>query len=212
MVDGQLRTFDVTDRAILAIMDEVRRDRFVPDGRAALAYSDQAIDLSGAGGPGRFMLPPMVLGRLLQALGIEAGMAVLDVGSGLGYTSALLARAGASVTALESAPALLAAARERLGAEGLDGAVAFQEGPLHGGCPGSAPFAAIVINGAVEASPDTLLGQLSGTGRLACLLQEPGTCRATLFVRSGDTVGRRPLFDAAAPVLDEFRVAPGFRF
>ena len=64
MVDGQVRTFDVTDRAVLAAMDEVPRERFVPDGSVALAYSDRALDLAPAGGRGRSMLPPMVLARM----------------------------------------------------------------------------------------------------------------------------------------------------
>src|SRR5918995_1381193 len=104
MVDSQLRTFDVFDIPVLAAMEAVPRERFVPAGRESLAYIDQDIPVSDgiAGVERRFMLKPMVLGRMLQALDIEAGVKALDVACGLGYSSAVLAQLGAKVVALES--------------------------------------------------------------------------------------------------------------
>src|SRR3712207_2717064 len=99
MVDSQLRTFDVNDLAVLAAFDEVPRERFVPQGRESLAYMDQHIQVTegGEGGEPRFMLAPMILARMIQALDVTIGAKVLDVACGLGYSSAILSRLGCSV-------------------------------------------------------------------------------------------------------------------
>ncbi|HEX8417885.1 MAG TPA: protein-L-isoaspartate O-methyltransferase, partial [Methylobacterium sp.] len=125
MVDGQLRTFDVNDIAVLDAFDDVPRERFVPPGREDFAYIDGTLPL----GHGRAMPAPMLLARMIQALAVGPGARVLDVATGYGYGAALLRRLGASVVALEPVPALAAAARERL--PDLD----VVEGPLDAGAP-----------------------------------------------------------------------------
>lgn len=213
MVDGQIRTFDVTDRAVLAAMTELPRELFVPASLQALAYLDQSLPLDGPGQrqDPRFTLAPMVLARLLQALQIEDGCASLVVAGGLGYSAAVLARLGADVTMLESRSDLLAGARERLGAAGVGERVRLVEGPLEDGVPGQT-FEAILIEGAVERRPTKLLDQLADGGRLACMSVENGPGEALLFVRSGPALGFRSLFNAAAPVLAAFRRDPAFVF
>jgi protein-L-isoaspartate(D-aspartate) O-methyltransferase len=213
MVDGQLRTFDVNDLPLLAVVDDVPRERFVPEDRMAFAYIDQNIPVSdGLDAPERrFMLAPMVLGRLIQALGIKSGDKVLDVACGLGYSSAVMARLGAFVTALEASQALAEAARLRLGQCGIETARTVT-GPLERGFPDEAPYDAILINGAVEVKPQVLLEQLAEGGRLACIQGRGRAAGAKLYVRSGDAFGARSLFDAAAPVLMAFRAEPRFVF
>jgi protein-L-isoaspartate(D-aspartate) O-methyltransferase len=212
MVDSQVRTFDVTDRAVLAAMAEVPREHFMPPGREELAYSDLNVPLSDAkaGGASRFMLAPMVLARLIQALEIEPGQRVLDVAAGLGYSSTVLARLGAEPVLLESSEALAQSAKARLSQEGVSAIV--WHGPLDQGCPDEEPFDAILINGAVAERPETLLRQLRDGGRLACLSGGDRAGKAVLYLRSGDAFGFRTLFDAAAPLIEEFRPAPGFVF
>ncbi|HEX2134926.1 MAG TPA: protein-L-isoaspartate O-methyltransferase [Microvirga sp.] len=210
MVDGQLRTFDVNDVPLLDAMGSVPRERFVLPGRESLAYIDQ--DLLVSDGPERrHLLAPMVLGRMIQALEIEPAMRVLDVAPGLGYSSAVLARLGAAVTALESNETLAAAARERLAGAGAD-AVTVVAGPLDQGYPAAAPYDAVLINGAVEVKPEALLQQLAEAGRLVCIQGRGRSAKATLYVRAGQAFGLRNIFDAAAPVLPEFQAAPGFVF
>jgi protein-L-isoaspartate(D-aspartate) O-methyltransferase len=85
-------------------------------------------------------------------------------------------------------------------------------GPLDQGCPDEEPFDAILINGAVAERPETLLRQLRDGGRLACLSGGDRAGKAVLYLRSGDAFGFRTLFDAAAPLIEEFRPAPGFVF
>lgn len=208
MVDCQIRTFDVTDRAVLAAMGEVPRERFTPAGIVDLAYLDRDLEIGTAAGETRLMLQPMVLARLLQALEIADGDRVLDVAGGLGYSAALLARLGARVTSLEADDESAARLRERLAGTDVD----VRSGPIDGGVPGSDGFDAILVNGAVERTPSELIGQLKNGGRLVCIQTEGQSSRALLHVRTGSGASRRRLFDAVAPSLAAFRRAPGFVF
>jgi protein-L-isoaspartate(D-aspartate) O-methyltransferase len=213
MLDSQLRTFDVFDIPVLAAMEAVPRERFVPPGRESLAYIDQDIPVSDgiAGAERRFMLKPMVLGRMIQALEVEAGARALDVASGLGYSAAVLARLGAHVVALESTEAAAQAARQRLASLGIEN-VAVVSGPLDQGYPHGAPYDIVLVNGLIEVRPQRLLNQLADGGRLACIERRGRAGRAVLYVRSGDAFGSRAIFDAGAPELPAFKADPGFVF
>jgi protein-L-isoaspartate(D-aspartate) O-methyltransferase len=213
MVENQLRTFDVNDLRVLAAFESVPRELFVPAGREGLAYIDQDLPVSDglAVLERRSMLAPMVLARMIQALNLDRGDKVLDVACGLGYSSAIMARLGASVVALESSPVLVEAARERLAAVGAEGVVMAQ-GLLEEGCREAAPFDAILVNGSINSRPDVLLGQLAEGGRLVAIRGRGRAGSAVLFVRAGEAFGSRSLFDAVAPVLDAFREEPGFVF
>ena len=210
MVDCQLRTFDVNDIPLLDAMNDIPREGFVLPGRETLAYIDQDV-LVSQGPERRFMLSPMVLGRMIQVLEIEPGMRVLDVAPGLGYSSAVLAKLGATVTALESDDALAGTCRERLAAAGVQG-VTVVAGPLAQGHADRGPHDAILVNGALEVRPEGLLQQLAESGRLICVMGRGRSAKATLFVRSGHAFGLRSIFDAAAPVLPEFTAEPAFVF
>lgn len=207
MVDCQLRTFDVTDIALLDAFDAVPRERFLPADRATFAYIDQPQAVGTEDGETRFMPAPMVLARLIQALSLKPGHRVLDVGSGLGYGAAILRRLGTEVVALESLPGLAASAREALG-----GGVAVEIGPLDKGAAGHGPYDAILVEGQVAQRPQALLDQLADGGRLACVQGQGRPAKATLWVRSGNAFGSRPLFDATLPPLRAFAVEAGFAF
>lgn len=210
MVDSQLRTFDVNDIPLLDAMDSVPRELFVLPGREELAYIDQNVLVSD-GAERRFMLTPMVLARMVQALRIEPGERVLDVACGRGYSSAVLCELGARVTALESDEALAQAARQALEGAGY-GSVSVEVGPLDQGSPVDGGYNAILVNGAVDLRPEGLLRQLADGGRLVCVTGRGRAGRATLYVRSGDAFSERNLFDAAAPALAAFEAKPGFVF
>ena len=157
------------------------------------------------------MLSPMVLARMIQALAVTAGTRALDVACGLGYSSAVLARLGASVVALEADEALAEEARRRLAGCGYAG-VTVVAGPLERGHAEAAPYDAVLVNGAVEVKPEGLLGQLADGGRLVCVEGRGRSAKAMFYVRAGAAFGARPLFDAAAPLLSAFRAEPGFVF
>src|SRR5919199_34236 len=112
MVDSQLRTYDVHDLPVLAAFGEVPRERFVPREFEPFAYIDQNVPVSDGlpSAERRFMLAPFILGRMIEALEVRPGVKALDVACGLGYSSAVLARLGASVVALEAEKALAAEA------------------------------------------------------------------------------------------------------
>jgi protein-L-isoaspartate(D-aspartate) O-methyltransferase len=209
MVDCQLRTFDVNSIAVLDAFEDVARERFVPPGREDFAYIDQTLSLDGGGGDRRAMPAPMLLARMIQALDLHAGDRVLDVGTGYGYATAILRQLGAEVVATESSAVLAAGARERLA--GLSN-IAVVEAPLEAGAPAQAPYDGILVNGRVEMRPQTLLEQLKEGGRLVCVLGPARAAKATLFVRTGDAFGARPLFDATLPALGAFATEGGFAF
>lgn len=205
MLDGQVRTSDVTDLRILWAIQTVERERFVPAKSRDLAYVDFDMPIA----PGRCLLKPRVLAKLLQVANIRPTDRVLDVGCGLGYSSALLARLAAQVIALEENRDLSAAAREALHDENN---VEVVTGPLADGYGSSAPYDVIVMQGATEVEPDALLRQLSDGGRLVCILGGGPAAKAMLYTRSGDDAGGRPVFDAAAGVLPGFAKPPAFAF
>jgi protein-L-isoaspartate(D-aspartate) O-methyltransferase len=207
MVDGQVRTADVTNPDLVAALLEVPRERFVPAALEAQAYLDGEITIA----PGRALLRPMVLARLLQAGRVSDRDHVLDVGCGLGYSTAVLARLAGSVVALEADASLAGQAKAALSANGATGA-AVVSGPLPEGWPATAPYDLILLNGATEIVPDALGRQLKPDGRLVCMFGRSPGAKGTVFrLAEGRLVGRA-VFDAAAPPLPGFNVAPAFVF
>jgi protein-L-isoaspartate(D-aspartate) O-methyltransferase len=213
MVDGQVRTSDVTDPRIIAAMLELPRERFVPAAYADLAYLDFDVPVTQAerGKPARRLLKPMVLAKLVQAAEVGASDHVLDVGCASGYSSALLGRLARSVIALEEEEALIRLTRENLKAIGADN-VTVVAGPLTQGWQATAPYDVIVLNGATEIVPHALCGQLKAGGRLVAVLGRVPTGQAILYRSIGGDVSGWPIFDAAAPVLPGFAAPPAFVF
>jgi protein-L-isoaspartate(D-aspartate) O-methyltransferase len=207
MVDGQVRTADVTDLRILTAMIEIPRERFVPPASVDLAYLD--LDLPVGKNGSRRLLKPMVLAKLIHAADIAPGDSVLDVGCTTGYGAAVLARIAGQVVALEQDADLAEVARAALSGQPNATLVS---GALTGGWPQSSPYDAIVLEGATEIPPETFLSQLKEGGRLVCVLGGGPGAKAMLYCRSGDELGGRPIFDASAAVLPGFAKAPVFAF
>ncbi len=200
MVDGQVRTTDVTDLRVIAAMLEVPREQFVAPAMAGLAYLDLDVPV-GEGASSRRLIKPMVLAKLIQAADLKATDRALDVGCATGYAAAVLAQIAGEVLALEQDAALAEAARAALSTLPNVGVAG---GPLAEGWPQAAPYDAILLEGATEIAPEKLLQQLKDGGRLVCVLGAAPGAKAMLYSRSGSEFGSRPLFDAAAPVLPGF--------
>ena len=208
MVESQLRTNKVTHAALLDAFESTPREVFVPESRRGIAYVDEDIEI----GPGRYLMEPMVLARLLQAANPGPADVVLDIGCGTGYATALVARLAATVVALEDDPDLAAIATRTLAELGVDNAVVVT-GNLSEGYPAQAPYNVILIDGGVAEVPEAISRQLADGGRLITVVKDSGNIgRATLVERFGDVISGRVLFDAAVPVLPVFQKAPGFVF
>lgn len=208
MVENQIRTNRVTDARVLQAMGEVPRELFVPKKLQGIAYVDE--DLAVA--PGRHLMEPMVLARLLQAAAIKPDDIVLDVGCATGCTSAVLGRLAATVVALEYDAELAEATGARLAGLDADN-VAVVVGALEKGYPKQAPYDVIVLDGAVDEAPEAITDQLAEGGRLVAVVTGGSSVgRATLILRVHGLLSRRVLFDAAVPPLPGFKVEPGFVF
>jgi protein-L-isoaspartate(D-aspartate) O-methyltransferase len=209
MVDGQLRTFDITDQNVLAAVLAIPRERFVPLAAAGIAYQDSEIVVGGHGH--RRMLKPMVLAKMLQSAEISPSDHVLDVGSGTGYSAAVMGKLAAQVVALEEDPALVRHARQNLDSIGAHN-VSVAEGCLANGWPAVAPYDVIVLDGGAETVPPALLAQLKPSGRLVGVVGSGPAPKATVYRLVEGQFSGWPVFDASAPLLPGFERPPAFHF
>ncbi|MBL9010176.1 MAG: protein-L-isoaspartate O-methyltransferase [Alphaproteobacteria bacterium] len=207
MVDGQVRTADVTEPALIAAMRAIPRERFVPAGLESLAYMGDALEVA----PCRFLLDPRVFAKLAQLADLGPADTVLVVGGATGYSAAVLARLAASVVLLESDAGLTARAGEALAALGIAN-VSVATGPLAAGPPAGAPYDAIFLEGAVPARPDALVAQLKPAGRLVGIVTDSGLGKAHIFQKASAGMSSRIAFDASAAPLPGFAAAPSFVF
>jgi protein-L-isoaspartate(D-aspartate) O-methyltransferase len=209
MVDGQLRPNRVNNAQLLAVVGELPRERFLPEGMKSVAYSDEDVPL----GNGRYLMEPMVLARLIQTLQPAPEDKALVVAAGRGYGAVLLARLVQTVVAVESDPSLASAADQTIKSLGL-GNITLVTGPAEGGAPALGPYDVILIEGAVRQIPQAILDQLAEGGRLATVLAgEPGALGvAQLVVKEGGVTSGRPLFDAGTPPLPGFSPPARFTF
>jgi protein-L-isoaspartate(D-aspartate) O-methyltransferase len=211
MVDGQVRTSDVTDIAILDAMLALPREEFVPAGKRALAYLDLDLDVTEGGSAPRYLVKPMLTAKLLQAAEIRASDSVLIVGCATGYAAAVAARLAAKVVATEGDASLAARARDILARLGLPG-VTVKVAEAAAGDSADAPYDVILLNGATEVVPKTVCGQLKEGGRLLGVFAATRPPRATLVTRAHGDLGYRTLFDVSAPVLPGLERVPAFVF
>jgi len=207
MVENQVRTNRVTGPLIIEAMSDLPREAFVQKSQQGIAYIDQDIEVA----PGRFIMEPMILARLLQAAEVLESDVVLDIGCGTGYASAVLSRIANTVVALECDPTLAAQATETLNSLEID-TVAIVEGPLQEGSPKQAPYDVVFVGGAVSDVPKSIAGQLAEGGRLVAVTHTKSVGTGTLITNHRGVLSRRELFDAATPFLPGFEPAPAFVF
>lgn len=207
MVDSQVRPSDVTLYPIIDAMLAVPRENYVPGGLKPVAYVGEHVPLA----PRRVVLDPRVFGKMLDALAVGPADLVLDVGCGLGYSTAVLGRLAEAVIGVEADEAMAAEAASTLAADGVDNAVV-QHGPLTEGDASHGPYDVIVIEGGVEQVPQALIDQLKEGGRIAAIFIDASAGRVRIGQKTGDAVAWRDAFDATAPTLEGFEAAPGFEF
>lgn len=205
MVDTQVRPSDVTKYPIIAAMLSIPREAFVPEGLKEAAYAEESVALA----TGRVMLEPRTLAKLLDALDIQPTELVLDLGAGLGYSTAVIARMAEAVVAVEEDEALAALATKALAGQGADNAVVLA-GPLAAGAAKHGPYDVITVQGGVQTIPDAVLAQLKDGGRIGALFMQGALGTAKIGYKENGRITWRFSFNAAAPVLPGFAATQGF--
>ena len=199
MVDTQIRPSDVTKFPIIDAFLSVPREKFVPDGKREAAYIGENFQI----GQSRILLEPRTLAKLLDALDIHKDELVLDIGSGLGYSSAIISLIAEVVIAVEDDSSLVSEAEEILSEIGVDNVVV-QIGKLEDGAPEHGPYDVIILQGGVGEIPGSILNQLKNGGRIGAIFVEEGLGTAKIGFKLNNKITWRYSFNAAAPILSGF--------
>ncbi|PTE21184.1 protein-L-isoaspartate O-methyltransferase [Cereibacter changlensis JA139] len=205
MVDTQIRPSDVTKFPIIDALLAVPREVYVPRDRRETAYMSDNLPI----GSGRVILEPRTFAKFLDALNIQPDEAVLDLGCGLGYSTAVIARLAEAVVAVEEDETLATEAQRTLSQEGVDNAAVIV-GPLAEGAAKHGPYDVIMLEGGVETVPEALLAQLKDGGRIGCLFMEGALGVARIGYRIDGAMTWRSVFNASAPVLTGFALERTF--
>ncbi|CUH63657.1 Protein-L-isoaspartate O-methyltransferase [Thalassovita autumnalis] len=199
MVDTQIRPSDVTKFPIIEAMLSVPREEFVPADKIDSAYVEENVDLGGS----RVVLEPRTLAKMLDALDIQADELVLDLGCGLGYSSAVMARMAEAVVAVEDDEARADEAQAALSRAGADN-VAVHVGALAEGAAKHGPYDVVVLQGAAEHLPEAIIDQVKEGGRIAALMVEGALGTVKIGYKIDGVMSWRFAFNAGAPVLPGF--------
>ena len=205
MVDTQIRPADITKFPIIDAMLKVRREMFVPDQMRQTAYTDSIVYLGGD----RIVLDPRSFGKMLDAVNIQGDELVLDIGSGLGYSAAVIGKVCEAVVALEEDDDMVSNSETILATEGCLN-VAVLQGTLSEGAAKHAPFDVIVIEGAVEEISDELVTQLADGGRIAAIFSQRSQGVLRAGYKTQGKISWRFVCNAYAPVLAGFHKTQSF--
>ncbi|ADV26290.1 Protein-L-isoaspartate(D-aspartate) O-methyltransferase [Pseudoxanthomonas suwonensis 11-1] len=209
MVEQQVRPWDVLDAAVLEVIGRLPREAFVPEAQRALAYADLELPL----GHGARMMKPVVEGRMLQALELQGGDSVLEIGTGSGYTTACLAALAREVVSIEVVPELADAARERLERTGLGTNVRVLAADAMEYTP-TRTFDVVCVTAAVDVLPTRFMEWLRPGGRLFVVRGRAPVMEAVLVRHTGDVNAPaiESLFETELEYLRGAEPAPQFSF
>ena len=178
MIEQQIRPWNVLDQDVLDLLHVVKREQFVPQAYANLAFADVEIPLPG----GESMFNPKIEARILQELNLKKHENVLEIGAGSGYMAALMAHQARHVTTVEISPQLKALAEQNLARAGVTN-VTVVEGNGANGWEKDAPYDVIVISGGLDNMPETFLKQLKVGGRIAAIFGQAPAMQCVLVTR-----------------------------
>jgi protein-L-isoaspartate(D-aspartate) O-methyltransferase len=207
MVESQVRTADVTSPAILAAMRSLPRELFLPADKRVAAYADLEPEVA----PGRYLLRPRDLGKLLQNLGLRPTDRALEVAGATGYGAAVLAGCVRAVVTVDPSAELSFAARAALDRAGA-GSVVSASTDIAAGWPEGAPYDVILLNGSAEFVPSLWLEQLAEGGRLGLIVRNGAMGEARIYTKAGGTTAYRVAFDAAPPFAPCLQLPKTFAF
>lgn len=197
MIKQQIRPWEVLDASVLDLLQKVPREEFVAPQYAGLAFADLEIPI----GHGQLMLSPKMEGRILQALEIKKTDKVLEIGTGSGYLTALLATLAGQVYSVELIAELSQNAQKRLSQHNIQN-VTLEIGDAAHGWPAHAPYDVIVFTGSLPVAPDSVQHSLTPGGRMFVVVGEAPVMEATMVQRvAADTFKRDVLFETCLPAL-----------
>jgi protein-L-isoaspartate(D-aspartate) O-methyltransferase len=207
MVESQVRTADVTDTRILHAMRMLPRERFVPAPKRTLAYGDLEVEVA----PGRTLMRPRDLAKLVQSLAPQSHERALEIAGGTGYGAAVLAACCKEAVTLDPDPDLSFAARAALESCGIANVKTVSTAAADG-WQDAAPYDLILLNGAAEIVPEAWLAQLAPGGRLGVIVRQGAAGSARIYTNAEGAIAYRSVFDAAPPVAPGLRKPPSFTF
>mgnify|MGYP001192203951 FL=1 len=207
MVDTQVRPSDVTKFPIIDAMLSVLRENFVPRDKREVAYIGENVVLGHA----RVVLEPRTLAKTLDGLNISKDELVLDIGSGLGYSSALISLLAEAVVALEDDTDWVRESEEAFQEFGADN-ILVECGALHEGAAKHGPYDVICIQGGVEKIPQKIIDQLKDGGRMACIFVDGALGKVKIGYKLDGIMNWRFAFNAGAPLLRGFEKPHDFEF
>ena len=197
MIEQQIRPWEVLDQTVLDLMGRMPRERFVPDSFRRLAYADISVPIH----EDEQMMPPRLEARLVQSLQLESHDAVLEIGTGSGFLTALLAGLVRHVTTVEIIPSLSEGATARLAEMGVEN-VTFEVGDGVRGWLSAAPYDAIAVTGSIPILDDEIQNQLKVGGRLFVIVGEAPSMEALLITRTALAQwSRESMFETVVPAL-----------
>jgi len=212
MVEQQIRTWEVLDQEVIDLLYAVPREQFVPPKHRALAFSDLELPLQDGKGGGQRMWQPKLEARVLQELGVRKSDRVLEIGTGSGYLTALLAHRAQHVLSVEIDPTLAAFGRANLERHGVDN-VELVVGDGARGWPAGAPYDVIVLTGSTPILPQQFLSELAPGGRLFAVVGEPPVMTARVVTCTGPGAFHNAnLFETVVAPLLNCERASRFRF
>ena len=212
MVEQQIRPWDVLDQDVLDLLYTVPREEFVPAAWRNLAFTDMEIPLAAGAAEGERMWAPKMEARVVQTLAPRRSDRVLEVGTGSGYLTALLAHRAAHVHSVEINPALAEFGRRNIARHGVDN-VTLETADGARGYAKQAPYDIVVLTGSVPVMPAAILDSLAPGGRALAVVGEAPVMTARLFQRSaGGAVTTTDLFETLLAPLSGCERPSRFRF
>ncbi|MGW8227279.1 MAG: protein-L-isoaspartate O-methyltransferase family protein [Gammaproteobacteria bacterium] len=197
MIEQQIRPWEVLDQRVLDLLNTVPREEFVPEAYRMLAFTDMSIPL----GDGQVMMPPRVEARIVQALNLQEDETVLEIGTGSGYVTALLASLARQVISVDINPDMIRQASDKLAAHGITN-VTLETGDGARGWNAHAPYDVIVVTGSLPILPATFKQALKVGGRLLAIVGDSPAMEVLLITRIGEMEwAEEALFETDLPAL-----------
>ena len=212
MVEQQIRTWEVLDQDVLDLLYVVLREEFVPPAYRALAFSDMEIPIGASANARERMMPPKMEARIVQELGVKKSDRVLEVGTGSGYLTALLAHRAAHVLSVEINPGLAEFGRGNLARHGVEN-ITLEIGDAAQGWSKQSPYDVIALTGSTPILPQSLLDQLAPGGRLFAIVGDAPVMVAKLITCTGPGMyASAELFDTVVAPLENAQRVSRFEF